>query len=154
MKGSFALQTPTAAPRRRYRDRVIAGLLLLLGGLGFSPVRAEVDARCLEIYLGTGAVPVGPNASFQELLECETTASNFHSNLGNYYCKNHTDEYCGKDCSAYSDIRLCFTDEEEEDEDKEKEDCDTEGNPCNPSSGNKHQSEPDYRVIGGMSLTF
>lgn len=147
---SVSQSAPVASIHLYSASRAFVLLLLLLGSLFVSPVRTELSSTCLEIYIGTGAVPVGPNATFQELLDCETTAANFHSNMGNYYCKNHTDEYCGTACPAdIQDIHLCFIEDEEDEEKEQGDDCDGEGNPCNPASGNKYQTEEDYRSYDG-----
>ncbi|WP_434340779.1 DUF6531 domain-containing protein [Motilimonas cestriensis] len=120
-----------------------------LGLLFVSPFTfADIPAECLELYIGSGAIPAGPGASFQELLSCKLTATSPLVNMGNRYCvgsgaSEWVSEYCGTQCSNYEDLARCFNNEPDFAFHLGFQ-CLTVGNPIHIGSGNKFQEESDY----------
>jgi hypothetical protein len=61
---------------------VITPLLLLA-----QPARAEIPKECYDLYVETGARPLGPNTrSIVLLTRCNAVAATASTDLGTYYC--------------------------------------------------------------------
>ncbi|MCK5831914.1 MAG: RHS domain-containing protein [Methylococcales bacterium] len=122
---------------------------------------AELTPICIEHYIRAGAVPQGPNVSWNVLLgECKIPASTAnYGGLGSPRCGNRVDQieaFCGASCPSTAtpeDIASCFTPppiNSFQDNKSKGPSCDGVGNPCDPGSGNKFQQEGDYASYSGF----
>ncbi len=140
-------------------------------------VNGAIPKDCYDRYIETGARPLGPEAPpIDVLTRCKIVAATAREGLGGHICTANSgmvyiDEYCETPCTEDKTVEECFCilgqdpnqfaypgneppctfpPEDEPDEEKELgQNCDGEGNPCSPASGNKYQRELDYRSANG-----
>ena len=152
--------------KRRSKSHFSLLAALLLAGPLVGSVHA-VEDECSAVYRETGAIPLSSNMSppltkkdRRIFFDCCWKAYGGKVHMGNWYCLNSPNalgrripEYCGSPKSSCAPVLGEFLEEEPVDDLKskgEEENCKlNRDNPCNPVTGNKFQTEVDFRSANG-----
>jgi len=112
---------------------------LVTTGTGTAADLCPVPPECVEVYAENDAIP-GTE-------QCVSAAVSAHVGLGTFHC---TASQGFRWANGYCD-GLCQEHDDGDDDGKKKGcDCDGEGNPCSPGSGNKFEFEQDYQSYQGF----
>lgn len=156
------------------RHLLLSLFLCLMIITGFAQAESWVGKCAEEVYDKTGAVPLSPSKSpplskkdRKIFFDCCWKAYGGDVNLSNWYCLNSPNaltkripEYCGSPGSSCMPVPGEFAKEEPDETTEELDEIKSKGeeencklkrdNPCNPVTGNKFQTEVDFRSANGQ----